>query len=150
MLLKQPVECPLCTNSGFGHVSAPECDPHIHVRDVMPLSSHGLRMLQSECRINSNRKRALTVFATLIDALLTPARTCWGVIVHRWSTNLSEAGSLRPLLQQPQDMRCWSNFYNQFSGAGGINPVHSLILSLPPSVWLSLPFLLPLYLKLDE
>lgn len=73
------------------------------------------------------------IFATLMDTVLWIAPSCWGVIVHRWSTNLSEAGTLCPLLQQPQDMRCWSDFYNQFTRAGGINPVHSLILPMPLS-----------------
>lgn len=72
------------------------------------------------------------IFATLIDTLLWIATSCWGIMVHRWSANLREAGTLCPLLQQPQDMRCWSDFYNQFTRAGGINPVHSLILPLPP------------------
>lgn len=77
------------------------------------------------------------IFATLMDTLLWIAPSCWGVMVHRWSANLSEAGTLCPLLQQPQDMRCWSDFYNQFTRAGGINPVHSLILPLPPPLSLS-------------
>lgn len=82
------------------------------------------------------------IFATLMDMELWIELSCWDIIDYRRSTNLSKAGTLCPLLQQPQDMRCWSDFYNQFTRAGGINPVHSLILSLPPS--LSVSFSLPL------
>ncbi len=81
------------------------------------------------------------IFATLMDTLPCVAPSCRGVMVHWWSANLGEAGMLRPLLQQPQDMRCWSDFYNQFTRAGGINPVHSL---RPPFLLLSLTLSLSL------
>lgn len=77
------------------------------------------------------------IFATLMNTFLWITLPRWGVMVHQWSANLSEVGKLCPLLQQPQDMRCWSDFYNQFTRAGGINPVHSLILSLPLALSLS-------------